>query len=55
MLSSFFLYIRYLNIVIISIGNKLDSMKRIYRIGSVSLDLKVVGYEFLLNHLNISP
>ena len=25
------------------------------RIGSISLDLKVVGYEFLLNHLNLPP
>ena len=23
------------------------------RIGNISLDLKVVGYEFLLNHLNL--
>jgi hypothetical protein len=25
------------------------------RIGSISLDLEVVGYELLLNHLNLSP
>lgn len=24
-------------------------------IGGISLDLETVGYEFLLNHLNISP